>query len=197
MVNTITTTADNNGNNGNGVVNEDLLEEEELVRQVLQENPPEEKGERDEWKQHVGWHRIENVRLAADSSITSGNNGSNSNGVINRDNTNFGRHGSIITENIRRRRPSLRGVNVDGDVSSKVGKTREVAQEVVNTVPLKISNIYNFLNPATPSTISIIVCAVVMILCCFSIRLFCRHFSPSSYNRKRKRWIDSNKRRTL
>ena len=37
-------------------------EEEELVREVLREFPPEERGEREEWKDHVGWHRRENIR---------------------------------------------------------------------------------------------------------------------------------------
>ena len=37
-------------------------EEEELVREVLRDFPPEERGERDEWKEHVGWHRKENIR---------------------------------------------------------------------------------------------------------------------------------------
>jgi hypothetical protein len=34
-------------------------DEEKLVQQVLAENPPEDRGERDEWANHVGWHRIE------------------------------------------------------------------------------------------------------------------------------------------
>jgi len=33
-----------------------------LMKQVLEENPPEERGVRDEWVGHVGWHRKENVR---------------------------------------------------------------------------------------------------------------------------------------
>lgn len=36
---------------------------ESLVQQVLAENPPEERGVRDEWNGHVGWHRKENVQL--------------------------------------------------------------------------------------------------------------------------------------
>ena len=187
MVNSIST--DKNGDNENGL-NEDLLEEE-LVRQVLQENPPEEKGERDEWKQHVGWHRIENVRLS--DSNTSGNN--NSNNVIN-GNTNIGRHGSITNESIRQRPPSLRSVNIYGDASNEVEKTAEIAQEVVNTVPLRISRLYNFQNPTTTSTVGIIAC-FVMIMSCLSIIAFCHYFSPSNKNRKRKRWINSSKRRTL
>ena len=34
-------------------------DEEKLVQQVLAENPPEDRGERDEWAKHVGWHRKE------------------------------------------------------------------------------------------------------------------------------------------
>jgi hypothetical protein len=37
-------------------------EEERLVSEVLRDLPAEEKGERDEWNQQVGWHRKENVR---------------------------------------------------------------------------------------------------------------------------------------
>ena len=37
-------------------------EEEELVNEVLRDFPPEERGEREEWKEHVGWHRQENIR---------------------------------------------------------------------------------------------------------------------------------------
>lgn len=36
-------------------------DEEKLVQQVLAENPPEDKGERDEWAKHVGWHRREDI----------------------------------------------------------------------------------------------------------------------------------------
>jgi len=36
-------------------------DEEQLVRQVLAENPVEERGVRDEWQQQVGWHRKEDV----------------------------------------------------------------------------------------------------------------------------------------
>jgi hypothetical protein len=34
---------------------------EALVREVLAENPPEERGVRDEWNHQVGWHRKENI----------------------------------------------------------------------------------------------------------------------------------------
>lgn len=40
----------------------DEVDQEELVQQVLREFPPEERGERDEWTQQVGWHRKENIR---------------------------------------------------------------------------------------------------------------------------------------
>lgn len=33
-----------------------------LVQQVLEENPPEERGVRSEWEEHVGWHVKENIR---------------------------------------------------------------------------------------------------------------------------------------
>ena len=36
----------------------------ELVKQVLEQNPPEEQGIREEWDSHVGWHREENIRGA-------------------------------------------------------------------------------------------------------------------------------------
>jgi hypothetical protein len=42
-------------------------EEEELVKEVLRDFPPEEKGEREEWKDHVGWHRKENIRKRIDN----------------------------------------------------------------------------------------------------------------------------------
>jgi hypothetical protein len=38
-------------------------DEEKLVRQVLAENPIQDVGVRDEWKEHIGWHRKENVVL--------------------------------------------------------------------------------------------------------------------------------------
>ena len=38
--------------------NEEL---DDLVREVLQENPPEEQGIRPEWQNHVGWHRREDI----------------------------------------------------------------------------------------------------------------------------------------
>jgi hypothetical protein len=38
-------------------------DEERLVREVLAENPVEERGVRDEWKDRVGWHRKEDVML--------------------------------------------------------------------------------------------------------------------------------------
>lgn len=37
------------------------MEAEKLVQQVIVENPVEEKGERDEWADHVGWHRTEDI----------------------------------------------------------------------------------------------------------------------------------------
>jgi hypothetical protein len=37
-------------------------EEEKLVEEVLSDLPPEEKGEREEWNEQVGWHRKENIR---------------------------------------------------------------------------------------------------------------------------------------
>jgi hypothetical protein len=40
-------------------------EEHELVKEVLRELPPKEKGVRDEWNQHVGWKRKEYVRKVA------------------------------------------------------------------------------------------------------------------------------------
>lgn len=36
-------------------------EEKLIVQQVLAENPPEDRGERDEWANHVGWHRKEDI----------------------------------------------------------------------------------------------------------------------------------------
>ena len=34
----------------------------DLVQEVIEQNPPEEQGIRDEWDGHVGWHRKEDVR---------------------------------------------------------------------------------------------------------------------------------------
>ncbi len=34
---------------------------DDLVREVIEENPPEEQGVRPEWAEHVGWHRKENI----------------------------------------------------------------------------------------------------------------------------------------
>ncbi len=34
---------------------------DDLVREVIEENPPEEQGIRPEWAEHVGWHRKENI----------------------------------------------------------------------------------------------------------------------------------------
>lgn len=34
---------------------------EALIREVLAENPPEERGVREEWSRQVGWHRKENI----------------------------------------------------------------------------------------------------------------------------------------
>jgi hypothetical protein len=36
-------------------------ENESLVAEVLRDFPAEEKGEREEWNQHIGWHRQENI----------------------------------------------------------------------------------------------------------------------------------------
>ena len=36
-------------------------EEEELVREVISENPPEDRGVRPEWESHQGWHRVEDT----------------------------------------------------------------------------------------------------------------------------------------
>ena len=36
-------------------------DEEELVREVISENPPEDRGVRPEWESHQGWHRVENT----------------------------------------------------------------------------------------------------------------------------------------
>jgi hypothetical protein len=41
---------------------EDAEEAELLVRQVIEENPVQEQGIREEWSQRVGWHRKEIVR---------------------------------------------------------------------------------------------------------------------------------------
>jgi hypothetical protein len=38
-------------------------DEEALVREVIAENPEEERGAREEWAQQVGWHRKENIFL--------------------------------------------------------------------------------------------------------------------------------------
>jgi hypothetical protein len=42
---------------------EEEYDEEALVREVIAENPEEERGVRDEWAQQVGWHRKENIFL--------------------------------------------------------------------------------------------------------------------------------------
>ena len=36
-------------------------DEEELVREVISENPPEDRGVRPEWESHQGWHRVEDT----------------------------------------------------------------------------------------------------------------------------------------
>lgn len=36
-------------------------DDEELVREVISENPPEDRGVRPEWESHQGWHRVENT----------------------------------------------------------------------------------------------------------------------------------------
>ena len=43
--------------------------EETLVRQVIEDNPPEEHGERPEWQEHIGWHRKEYIHLRGAESI--------------------------------------------------------------------------------------------------------------------------------
>ena len=40
---------------------------DELVREVIQENPPEERGVRPEWKEQVGWHRKEDMYSTQDN----------------------------------------------------------------------------------------------------------------------------------
>jgi len=40
--------------------------EELLVREVIEENPPEDVGIRPEWRYHSGWHRKEYVHLRGD-----------------------------------------------------------------------------------------------------------------------------------
>lgn len=37
-------------------------EEERIVQEVLRDFPPEDRGLRSEWHEHVGWHRKENLR---------------------------------------------------------------------------------------------------------------------------------------
>ena len=44
----------NNNNNGDDGA--------ALINEVIEENPPRERGERDEWSEHVGWHRKEVFR---------------------------------------------------------------------------------------------------------------------------------------
>ena len=41
--------------------NEELQDLDDLVREVIEENPPEEQGIRPEWINHEGWHRKENI----------------------------------------------------------------------------------------------------------------------------------------
>ena len=42
--------------------NEELHNDlDDLVREVIEENPPEEQGIRPEWINHEGWHRKENI----------------------------------------------------------------------------------------------------------------------------------------
>ena len=53
--------------------NEELHELDDLVREVIEENPTEEQGIRPEWIQHVGWHRKEkifNLRGRGDQDIS-------------------------------------------------------------------------------------------------------------------------------
>lgn len=40
---------------------------DELVREVILENPPEERGVRPEWKEQVGWHRKEDMYSTQDN----------------------------------------------------------------------------------------------------------------------------------
>lgn len=58
--------SESNNNNNNKDTSLSLLEdidddEERLVRQVIRENPVEERGVRDEWNQKVGWGRQEDI----------------------------------------------------------------------------------------------------------------------------------------
>lgn len=41
-----------------------------LVQEVVDENPPEEQGVREEWRGQVGWHRKENIRVRDGSSVS-------------------------------------------------------------------------------------------------------------------------------
>ena len=50
-------------------------DEEELVREVISENPPEDRGVRDEWESHQGWHRVEDTHP---NDHTKGKQGENS-----------------------------------------------------------------------------------------------------------------------
>jgi hypothetical protein len=45
-------------------------DEEALVREVIAENPEEERGAREEWAQQVGWHRKENIFLGRQHSTS-------------------------------------------------------------------------------------------------------------------------------
>jgi len=93
-------------------VNEDLPDihtddGEELVQQILKENPPEEIGLREEWKDHVGWHRTEDIHSV---------------NVRGRQ-----QERSVPHENFHRR---LRGVDSSGSKSMKGGLSQELGPEV-------------------------------------------------------------------
>jgi hypothetical protein len=65
-------------------------EEQKLVEEVLNDLPPEEKGEREEWHGQVGWHRKENIRKGIRTTIQREGNtdrennypGNNSNNIL-------------------------------------------------------------------------------------------------------------------
>lgn len=45
-------------NGSDGKIEDDGID---ILQQVLAENPPEERGEREEWDQHTGWNRKEDL----------------------------------------------------------------------------------------------------------------------------------------
>jgi hypothetical protein len=64
-----------------------------LVKEVLEDNPPEERGVRDEWKHQVGWHRKEDINPGASTNQLRGSAPSRrpqqekENGIVNADPT--------------------------------------------------------------------------------------------------------------